>query len=123
PGQFTLPELEALHQRFDGQGGFSVAGIAIDSGMGGGVRARRFAKRLGVTYPIYHDFGADSARAAFAVRTVPQMFLVDGDGAVLRHWVGEPDFSEVVAEVEKAVGAGAAAATEAAADDAAAGGR
>lgn len=92
PCRFTLPELERIHRDYDGR--LSVYGVSVDSGMGGGFRARNFAKEGGVSYTIFHDLKAEG-RKATGVRALPVLFLYDGEGRLVNDWWGEPDFDEV----------------------------
>lgn len=103
PCHFTLPELQRLHEEYGERDDFMVLGLAIDEGHGGGIRARRFAQGAGVTYAIFHDFSSLQAKSQLDVEAVPVLFLVAADGEILRRWDGEPDFSEVEAELKKAL--------------------
>ncbi len=103
PCRFTLPELERLHREYGDREDFAVVGLAIDEGRSGGVRARNFAKKAGVTYDIYHDFSSKPAKPQFKIEVVPALFLVDVDGKILRRWDGEPEMWEVEEAVQKAL--------------------
>ncbi|MDA8018421.1 MAG: TlpA family protein disulfide reductase [Thermoanaerobaculia bacterium] len=92
PCRFTLPELETIQNEYEGR--LAVYGVSVDSGMGGGFRARNFAKEGGVTYPIFHDLRGQ-ARKATGVNVLPVLFLYDGEGRLVADWWGEPDFDEV----------------------------
>ncbi|MEL7061135.1 MAG: TlpA disulfide reductase family protein [Acidobacteriota bacterium] len=89
----SMPQLESLHRELAGV--VDVVGISVDRGFGGGVKARRFAERLGVTYPIYHDFTRAPARVALNIVAVPVLLLIDADGRVIERWDGEADFAAV----------------------------
>ena len=104
PCRFTLPELERLHREYGDREDFSVVGLSIDEGRPGGVRARNFAKKAGVTYEIYHDFSSKPAKPHFNIEVVPALFLIDAEGKVLRRWDGEPEMWEVEEAVQKALG-------------------
>lgn len=103
PCHFTLPELERLHQEYGAREDFAVVGFSIDEGRSGGVRARNFAEKMGVTYELFHDNASKPAKPQFRIDAVPVLFLVD-DGKVLKRWDGEPEFSEVEDEVRSALG-------------------
>lgn len=104
PCRFTLPELERLHRDYGDREDFAVVGLSIDEGRSGGVRARNFAKKAGVTYEIYHDFSSKPAKPHFNIEVVPALFLIDAEGKILRRWDGEPEMWEVEEAVQKALG-------------------
>jgi len=104
PCLFTLPELERLHEEYGGRDDFAMVGFAIDRGRAGSIRARRFAEKHGVTYPIFQDDSSKPASPQFNVDAVPVLFLVAADGKILRRWDGEPEFSEVEAALKAALG-------------------
>ena len=104
PCHFTLPELQRLHETYGEREDFSVVGFAIDEGKPGGIRARRFAAKAGVTYEIFHDDSSLPARPQFHIEAIPVLFLIDTDGKIVHRWDGEPEFSEVEAEVRRLLG-------------------
>lgn len=104
PCLFTLPELQRLHETYGERDDFAVVGLAIDEGRGGGVRARKFAKKAGVTYANYHDESSKPASPQFKIEAVPVLFLVSAEGKILHRWDGEPDFSEVEAMLKAELG-------------------
>jgi cytochrome c biogenesis protein CcmG/thiol:disulfide interchange protein DsbE len=76
----SLPELQALHERY-GPRGLSVLGVSID-GPRNHARVRPFAARLGLRYPQVID--ADGRmQERWRVRAVPTAFLVDTAGTVV----------------------------------------
>lgn len=102
PCRDTLPQLQAVHAKFSQEGDFGVIGIALERTQGGAARASRFAKDLGVQYPLYNDFGNGEAAKAFGVRAIPDLYLVDPEGNIVERWVGsDTDFDEVEATVAK----------------------
>jgi thiol-disulfide isomerase/thioredoxin len=101
PCRETLPQLQAIHAKFSGQDDFSVLGIAVERTQSGAARAAYFARDLGVTYPLYSDFGSNEARKAFSVNAIPDLYLVDAKGDIVERWMGsDVDFDDV----EKKVG-------------------
>lgn len=102
PCRDTLPQLQGVHAKFSQAGDFAVIGIAVERTQGGAARASRFAKDLGVEYPLYNDFGNGEAAKAFGVRAIPDLYLVDPQGNIVERWVGsDTDFDEVEATVAK----------------------
>ncbi len=99
----AMPELDALHRRH-GPRGFSVVGISIDEGEKAEAKAKKMVRRRGVTYPVYLDATAQPAWAAFHVRAIPAMFLLDAEGRVVAQWSGRIDLGEVEAAVVARLG-------------------
>jgi peroxiredoxin len=80
--QFTLPYL----QRLSASPLLQVIGISQDDA----AVTRAFTQRLGVTFPTLLDLGRDGypASNAYGLSSVPALFLVERDGAVLRSFNG-----------------------------------
>lgn len=101
PCRETMPQLQAIQDRFAGQGDFNVVGFALERNVNPGQRARLFAEKLGVKYPIFLDVKGEGPVKAYGVTGVPDLFLVDEEGRVLGRWSGsDADFDAV----EKAIG-------------------
>ena len=98
----AMPELQKLHQRHAAKG-FSVVGISIDEGAEGGKKARQFAEKRKLVYPVYVDATKTPAWSVLHVRAIPAMFLVDGQGRIVQQWSGKIDIREVERAVEKLV--------------------
>jgi cytochrome c biogenesis protein CcmG/thiol:disulfide interchange protein DsbE len=63
--------------------------------------ARAFAVQLGVTYPLGVDADG-SAAVDYGVRGIPESFLIDRDGRLVRRWIGplaESDLPALLAGV------------------------
>lgn len=101
PCRDTLPQLQQIHAKFSQKGDFSVLGIAIERTQSGAARSSHFAKGLGVTYPLYSDFGSGEARKAFEVNALPDLYLVDAEGIIVDRWLGSDiDFDDVERTIE-----------------------
>ena len=96
----AMPELSALHKKHAAKG-FAVVGISIDEEKD---RARKFVAKKNPGYPVYLDAAKTPAWSAFHVRAVPAAFLIDGQGRVVKQWLGKVDLKEVEREVAKVVG-------------------
>jgi len=97
----AMPELQKLHEKHAAKG-FSVVGISIDEEKG---KARKFAAKKKLAYPVFLDATKTPAWAVFHVRAIPAMFLVDAEGRIVRQWLGKADLQEVEREVGKLMGA------------------
>ena len=96
----AMPELQKLHQRHAAKG-FSVVGISIDEEQR---KARKFAEKKKLAYPVYLDATKTPAWSVFHVRVIPAVFLVDAEGRIVQQWLGKVDMNEVEQAVAKLVG-------------------
>lgn len=92
----AMPDLQKLHDKYDGKG-FAVVGVSIDED---GMKAvGPFLARRKFTYPMLLD--QNETWQKFGVRAVPAMFLLDRNGRIVQQFTGKVDKSKV----EKAVAA------------------
>ena len=87
PCRKSMPELQALHDRY-GSRGFSVVGISIDEGRDAARKVKKFVDAKKITYPIGIHAGKTPAWERFHVRAVPAAFLVDQEGRIVAQWTG-----------------------------------
>ena len=97
PCKKTMPELQALHDRY-GARGFTVAGISIDEG--GVAKVKKFVEAKKYTYPIAVDSARQPAWEAYGVKAVPVAFLLDRNGQIVAQWTGALDAAEVEAKLK-----------------------
>jgi cytochrome c biogenesis protein CcmG, thiol:disulfide interchange protein DsbE len=76
--------LERVSQRYQGSGVRFVGVATWDSQQ----TAKDFAKQEGVTYLNGTDAKGDAA-VAYGVTGIPETFLVDQNGQIVRRWVGQ----------------------------------
>ena len=95
----SMPELDALYREFRGQGLVAV-GIAIDTGKDREKKVRKFVEKCGARYPVAIDREHDAAWEAYRVKVLPTIFLIDGEGTIVRRWTGVVDMNDVRASVE-----------------------
>jgi peroxiredoxin len=103
PCRDEMPALEALHRQY-GDAGLRVVGVSIDAaGLTRDIEA--FLGEVGVTFTILHD-PADRVSRVFRVIGVPETFLIDADGVVVRRWIGkfDPLAEDVVEDVRRTLG-------------------
>ncbi|MGQ0816236.1 MAG: TlpA family protein disulfide reductase, partial [Gemmatimonadota bacterium] len=79
PCRKEIPELQALHEQYSGQG-LRVIGISVDAS-DAEADVADFARNFGMTYTILRDPG-ESVSMLFAIPGVPASFLVDREGVV-----------------------------------------
>ena len=87
-----MPSMQRLYQDMAGKG-FEIVAISVDNAENGGVpRAslEKFAKDLGLTFPILHSppEAADDIQELYQTTGVPESFLIGKDGVVYRRISG-----------------------------------
>lgn len=87
-----MPDLEKFSRRSGGR--YSVIGISMDENL---AAVPPFVKEHMVTFPILYSDRTVSA--AYAVRGLPAAFLIDGEGRIVRRWVGAVDVRAVENEL------------------------
>jgi peroxiredoxin len=80
PCRRQIPGLIELHNRYRTRG-FTVIGVSMDESASD---AKRFAKRLKISYPILIGAGRDDLEPAFGTLALPTSFLIDRDGRICR---------------------------------------
>ena len=81
--------------------GYEMVAVAVQSDRADSVAA--FAKKRALPFKVAYDGDGDIARQFGRVRITPTSFLIDREGRVLKQFVGEPDWAEFHALVEKAL--------------------
>jgi peroxiredoxin len=100
PCRDEIPELQRIYERYRGRG-LELVGVSVDAA-GHDDAIGAFARRYGMTYPVWRD-PDETVSAAFLVVGVPATFLIDRDGVV--RWkktgpIGRSD-TTLVAEIER----------------------
>ena len=105
PCREEMPALQALHEEL-GPRGLRVVGVSVDS-RGSEDTIRRFLEEGGYTFTILHD-ASDAVSRQFRTIGVPESFLIDGEGRVVRRWIGkfDPLAEDVVRDIEALLPAG-----------------
>jgi peroxiredoxin/YHS domain-containing protein len=96
PCRKSMPELQALHERYRGRG-FSVLGISVDTQ--GPANVKKFVSTRKLTYPIAIDDAEDPVWQRYRVKAVPAAFLVDREGRIVAQWTGAPNLKDVEAKL------------------------
>ena len=88
PCRDEMPALEALH-REHADDGLRILGVSIDAaGMDGDIK--QFVDEHGLTFTILHD-PAERVSRVFRTRAVPETYLFDRKGQLVRRWIGKFD--------------------------------
>ena len=86
PCRHEMPALQELDTRYAPQG-LEVVAVSIDDHRDD---AAAFAEELELTLLVLHDPAARITRS-FRTTGVPESFLVDADGRIVRRWIGAFD--------------------------------
>jgi peroxiredoxin len=97
PCREEMPDLQALHDAF-GERGVRVVGVSVD-GPGAERDVVRFLDAHGISFPIVHD-PEERVTRVFRTVGVPETFLLDADGVVVRRWIGPVRAGEVESALE-----------------------
>ena len=88
PCRDEMPALEALHREL-ADDGLRIIGVSIDAaGMDGDIK--QFVNDHNLTFTILHD-PAERVSRVFRTRAVPETYLFDRKGQLVRRWIGKFD--------------------------------
>ena len=96
-----MPKLIETYQRYHGKG-FELVAVAMAYDPPSHVAA--YAKKNALPFTVALDTQGDAALAFGDVKLTPTAFLIDRDGRVVRHVVGELDFIALRQYLEKELG-------------------
>lgn len=91
PCRTEMPALEAAYNQFKDHG-FRVASVSIDEGDADAVKA--FAQDYKLTFDILHD-RTGRIQQLYQTTGVPESFLLDKDGKLVKRVIGAYDWSSV----------------------------
>lgn len=92
-----IPHLIELHRDYAPQG-LTILAIAMAYDPPSHVKAMREARNL--PYTVALDLKGEAARAFGNVNVTPTSFLIDPQGRIVRHKLGEMDMTKVRAQIE-----------------------
>ncbi|HEX5004699.1 MAG TPA: TlpA disulfide reductase family protein [Gemmatimonadales bacterium] len=92
PCREEMPSMEAAYKELEPKG-FKVAAVSIDDGSPEDVVG--FANSLGVTFDLLMDRSGMIQRA-YQTTGVPESFLLDRDGVIVKRIIGAHDWSTAV---------------------------
>jgi peroxiredoxin len=87
-----MPAMQVAYDSLSGRG-FRIAAISIDQG--DPARVRAFAEELGITFDLLHD-RSTAIQRTFQTTGVPESFLLDREGRIVRRIIGAHDWSSVL---------------------------
>lgn len=97
PCMAALPELQALHAKYQ-QRGFSVVGVTVDDRP---ALVRKATANAKVAYPILQ--ATPKVWNAYKVNALPALVLVGRDGRIVKRYGGEADKGAMTAMIEEAL--------------------
>jgi cytochrome c biogenesis protein CcmG/thiol:disulfide interchange protein DsbE len=102
PCRDEIPELQRLHERYR-ERGLELVGVSVDAA-GDEEAIRAFARRYGMTYPVWRDPN-ENVSATFLVVGVPATFLIDRAGVLRWKQTGPiaPGDTTLMAAIERAL--------------------
>lgn len=103
PCRTEIPELQALHDRYQSQG-LELVGVSVDAD-GSDDAIRGFLEEFRMTYPVWRD-PDERVSAQFLVIGVPATFLIDRAGVLRWRKTGpiEPNDTSLSSAIERALG-------------------
>ena len=93
-----MPELASTYRKFQPRG-FQTLAVAMSHDRPEYVV--NFAKSRQLPFLVAFDASGAVARAWGDVRLTPTSFLVDKSGRIVRRYLGQPDFAQLHASIEK----------------------
>lgn len=105
PCRKTMPKLDALYRDLRARG-VVVVGVSTDTGKDREKKVKKYLKENTVAYPVAVDREESPAWAAYHVKVLSTIYLVDRDGTIVRRWTGEIDMDDVRRAVEELLAAG-----------------
>lgn len=102
PCRDEIPELRALHERYQGRG-LELVGVSVDAD-GNDEGIKEFMKEFEMTYPIWRDPG-ENVSTRFLVIGVPATFLIDKQGVLRWRKTGpiQPGDTTLTNAIERAL--------------------
>ncbi len=109
PCMKETPELVKLEREFRDRG-FAVVGANADRLLNlnySDQDRERYVQKQGINFPIVH-WTKESDTAYGRIAIFPTLFLIDGKGGIVSHWVGFAEPEELRRAVSKTLGSGGA---------------
>lgn len=103
PCRAEMPSMERLHKKFAGTD-FRIAAVSVDGDayypdkeQTTPAQIMEFADGLGLTFDILHD-PSGAIRRAYDIYGVPESFVIDRDGIIVKRVIGAADWEAPVNE-------------------------
>jgi cytochrome c biogenesis protein CcmG/thiol:disulfide interchange protein DsbE len=102
PCRAEMPSMERLHKKLAGTD-FRIAAVSVDGDafytqeQAGPKEIMAFANNLGLTFDILHDPSGE-IRKAYDIFGVPESYLIDREGVIVKRVIGAADWEDPVNE-------------------------
>jgi cytochrome c biogenesis protein CcmG, thiol:disulfide interchange protein DsbE len=104
PCRAEMPSMEKLHKKLVGTD-FRIAAVSVDGDAFypdkepvGPTQVLGFANSLGLTFDILHD-PSGAIRQSYDIFGVPESYLIDRNGVIVKRVIGAADWEEPVNEM------------------------
>jgi len=94
PCKVEMPSMERLHKKLAGTD-FELVAVSVDEEDSSVVN--KFVQEYGLTFPVLHDQGG-SIRQIYQTTGVPESFVIDRDGVIVKKVIGAADWDAPVNE-------------------------
>jgi peroxiredoxin len=95
-----MPKLVETHQKYSQQG---LRTIAVAMQYDDPAYVRNFAQSRQLPFDVAFDAQGTVAKAFDQVSVTPTTYLINRQGQIVRMYVGEPNFEQLHAEIERAL--------------------
>ena len=96
-----MPKMVETYRKYAPHG-YEMLAVAVQSDDAAQVAA--FARQRALPFRVGRDGTGAIARRFGEIRITPQSILIDRDGRIVQRYVGEPDWAELHARLDKLVG-------------------
>jgi cytochrome c biogenesis protein CcmG, thiol:disulfide interchange protein DsbE len=94
PCKVEMPSMERLHKKLAGTD-FQLVAVSVDEEDSSVVN--KFVQEYGLTFPVLHDQDG-SIRQIYQTTGVPESFVIDRDGVIVKKVIGAADWDAPVNE-------------------------
>jgi peroxiredoxin len=98
-----MPQMVETYNKFKGQG---LEFVAVAMKYDPPNYVLNFTETRKLPFTVAMDSGGDLARSFGDVALTPTTFVIGKDGKIIKRYVGEPEFGELHALLQKALAAG-----------------
>ena len=93
PCRVEMPSMERLHRKLAANPDFRLVAVSVDEE--DSTVVNKFVKDMGLTFEILHDQDG-SIRQLYQTTGVPESFVIDRDGVIVKKVIGAADWDAAV---------------------------
>lgn len=98
PCRYEIPRLVELKKKFKKEP-FEIIGVNLDISPKNAKYLKSFMKKYSINYPVLYDNGRMGA--IFGIRSIPQTFIIDENGVIVKKYIGF--YPGMEKEIEKVI--------------------